>query len=107
MPRLYRNENWKYGLVNKLEEKSIPVGSAKRTKNWLTRGDKIELRPGYQLLGNDAGIGKVTGSWIGNDIFGNEVPFKKIGRKLMYYDIDTLDWVEVGSNIFPVAATNE
>jgi hypothetical protein len=107
MPRIYRNEVFKYGVVDKVEEKSIPPGSASRAKNWLTMGDHIELRRGSLVLGSDGAVGKITGGWIGYDIVGNEVPFRKVGRKLEYYDVDTSDWVEVGTNIFPVAAEDE
>ena len=108
MPRQYRVENFKYGIINKLENKTIPPGSASRALNWQTKGDKIELRRGYAILGGtDAGVGRVTGAWIANDVFGNEVPLRKIGRKLQYYDVDTLAWVEIGSDLFPAAASDE
>jgi len=107
MPRSYRIENFKYGIINKLEKKITPPGSATRALNWQTKGDKIEVRRGYALLGADAGVGRVTGGWIANDVFGNEVPLRKIGRKLQYYDVDTLAWAEIGSDLFPLAATDE
>lgn len=109
MPDIYRIENFNHGLVDSIERKSIPAGSASRVLNWLASGDRIELRGGYKRIGADAGISpsKITGLFNGHTIDGTEVVFRKRGRKLEYYDITTELWREIGSNLFPADAVDE
>jgi len=106
---IYRVENFKYGLVDNLEKKSIPAGSAQKLLGWLSNGDRIELVRGRKIIGSDAGVSpsKLTGSFTGHTIAGTEVVFRKRGRKLEYYDSTTSDWREIGTNLFPTGATNE
>lgn len=105
MPLVKDIENFTFGVVDKIEKKSIPVGSAASMLNFRTKGDKTELRRGYQILGTDLGAGGASdGVDKGFKIDGTEVPYRKRGRKLEYYDADTEDWVEVSSNVFPAAA---
>ncbi len=109
MPDLYRVENFIHGLVNFIEEKSAPPGSAASVLNWLAKGDRIELRRGYKIVGADAGISpsKVTGLFTGHTIAGVEVLFRKRGRKLEYYDSTTSLFREIGTNLFPAAAVSD
>ncbi|MCL5069666.1 MAG: hypothetical protein M1308_02020, partial [Actinobacteria bacterium] len=105
----YRIENFTKGLVDAIEKKSIPAGSAQKVLNWMTGGDQISVRRGYKRLGSDAGVSpsKITGLFTGHTINGTEVLFRKRGRKLEYYNKTTSDWSEIGSNLFPTDATNE
>src|SRR3990167_9949323 len=96
-------KNFKYGIIDSLESRSIPEGAASAALNWLTAGDKIELRRGMLRLGTEnSGNGKITGLHVGFQADGTEVLYKTYARKIKYYDNDDLgdtdDWIEVGSN---------
>ncbi len=98
--------NFKHGVVNNIEAQSIPDGAASDSSNWLTKGDKIELRRGSAVVGTEvAGTGAVKGIFVAHKADGTAVKYKKIGRKLMCYVGS--DWIEVGSDIFPVAASSD
>lgn len=108
--REYRD--FKYGVVNSIEARTIPAGAASAALNWITKGDKIELRRGFAVLGTElSGSGKVTGIHVGFKADGTEVLFRTRGRKVEYYDSDdlggTMDWIEIGSNTLPAAADGE
>lgn len=103
----YEVRTFKHGLLNRLEQQSIPAGAASSTLNWITMGDHIELRRGYRLLGTDAGAGRVTGLHVGVLNDGTEQMWRTRGKKLEYYDNATLDWVEVGTNQLGTAADGE
>ncbi|MEW6126727.1 MAG: hypothetical protein AB1757_06790 [Acidobacteriota bacterium] len=96
--------NFLKGLITSIEDYSIPDGAASSLLNWRYKGDKIELRKGYKVLGTEqSGSGKVTGLHVAYKADGTQVLFRKRGRKLEYYSTATSDWVEVGTNIFAAA----
>ncbi len=96
------------GLVTRIEEQSIPRGSASDSLNWVTEGDHIELRGGMALMGTEnAGTGRVTGLKSARLFSGTEVLFWAHTRKLLYYNETTDDNVEIGSNVLPAAASGE
>jgi len=96
---------FKYGVVNNLESQSIPDGSASSSLNFLTKGDKIELRRGSNIKGTEiTGSGSITGLFTAHKIDGTEIIYRKRGRKLEYF---ATDWVEVGTDLFPLAAVND
>ena len=96
------------GTITAFEDHSIPDGAASDSKNWLTKGDKIELRRGFKVLGTETpGTGKIDGIHTAFKADGTQVLFRKIGRKLEYYDSATSDWAETGTNIFPAAAETD
>src|SRR5215210_7017966 len=96
------------GTINSIEDHSIPDGSASDSKNWLTKGDKIELRRGYKVLGTEqTGTGKIDGLHTTFKADGTQILFRKRGRKLEYYNTATSDWAETGTDIFPVAALTD
>lgn len=102
--------NFPYGTINTVEDQAIPDGAASASLNWVTLGDRIELRRGYRVLGTEiTGSGKITGLHIATKNDGTQIPYRKRGRKLEYYDasLATPDWVEVGTNLFPALATND
>lgn len=99
--------SFEHGIVDTTEAQSIPDGAASASLNWLTLGDKIELRGGFKLIGADAGTGKVTGLFVGKKQDGTNVLFRTRARKLEYYDRATSLWVETGSNLLPAAASGE
>lgn len=91
-----------------MEDQAIPEGAASTSNNWMTYGDRIELRRGIALLGTEnVGSGEINNMGIALRADGTQVQYRKNGRKLEYYSTATSDWVEVGSNIFPTAAAND
>lgn len=106
--RNYEVNAFKYGLVTKLEDNSIPAGAASASLNWITKGDKIELSRGYLLLGTEqTGTGRVTGLYTAVRADGTEVLYRSRGKKVEYYDTATSDWVEVGTDILGTSADGE
>ena len=101
--------NWQHGIVDSIEPSSIKPGSLSKALNFLTLGDRMELRRGSKRLGSDAGAGSITGLHVGVklDTSGTQVLFRKRGRKIEYYDEATEDWIENGSNVIPAAAEDE
>lgn len=99
---------FKYGVMNALEPQSIPDGAASDSLNWLTKGDKIELRRGSKVLGAEiAGVGRITGLHIGYKADGTEVAFCTSEASAYYYNSTTELWVEIGTNILGTAADGE
>jgi hypothetical protein len=104
--RLQEIKNFTKGLITAFEDHSIPDGSASNSQNWLTKGDRIELRKGSKVLGiEQSGTGKVTGLHVAIKADGTQVLYAKRGRKLVY--LGTSDFIEVGTNLFPAEAQNE
>lgn len=94
--------NFKYGVVNIYGEEAIPRGSASASKNWLTLGDRIELRRGQQFMGTSSvnvGNGKISGIKKITDALGVEILFGTYGQKAKYYSNSTLEFVEIGSDL--------
>lgn len=100
-----------YGLNTAVKDsKALKPGFSPDSLNWITskERDSIELRRGYTRLGiTDEGAGKVTGIGVGIDYNGNDVLFKTFGRKAKYYNAVTDEWVEIGTDLLPVAASGE
>ncbi len=90
----------RYGTVNYPEPQMIPRGAAADALNFISRGTKIEIRPGYEPYGPEiAGSSSVQGIITAHKWDGSEVIFKASGSSL-YYDSDGAGtWVEVGTNI--------
>lgn len=104
-------KDWQFGTVDSVEDTSIPPTASSRSLNWVTEGTKIALRRGYARLGTTNNpTGGITGLVVGKKIGlsgETEIPFRKRGRKIEYYDSATDDWVECGTDAFPVAAEDE
>lgn len=93
---------YKYGIVDIIEPRSIKRGAASSAKNWLTRGDRIELRPGQKFIGTSSlqtGLGRATGIKRTTDALGVQHLFGTYGKKLKYFDNSTEEWVESGSDL--------
>ena len=100
--------DFKYGTIDSVEADKIPDGAASASKNFFTTGNTIELRRGSRILGTEiSGNGKNDGVHVASGINGTEVLFRKRGRKIEYFDDDTEDWIEVGSNIVPVSGLTD
>ena len=101
-------ENFTNGLVTRIEKKSIPVGSAASMLNFRTKGDKIEIRRGYVLIGTDVGAGgENQGIHTTYKADGTPILLRKRGRKLEYATSVDGSWTEIGTNLFPADAEND
>lgn len=102
-------ENFNFGTVTRIDDDSVPRGGASESLNWMTQGDKIELRGGYALMGSkEEGVGLVTGLKKGDRFDEVEVLIKTHGRKVKYFDEVTKDWIEVDTvNVLPEEADGE
>lgn len=101
-------ENFRYGVVDAIEAKSIPRGALRRALNFITKGDKVELRGGELLLGTEVvGSGAVTGLGVAEKVDGTQLLYWSHGRKVKYYDEDTEDNIEIGTNTLPAGADGE
>ena len=97
-----------FGTIDTIEDRSIPRGASSKSSNFLTCVDKIELRRGYHLLGNEiAGSGKITTVKVVKKSNGTEIPFRTRKKKLEYYDSATDTWIEIGTNVLGTAADGE
>lgn len=106
--RQFLVKNYDKGLITSIESHSIPDGAASDSLNWLTEGDKIVLRRGYRVIGTEqSGTGRVTGLHIARRSNGSTQPFCTHDRKIKYYDSSTADWVEIGTDTLPAAASGE
>jgi hypothetical protein len=94
---------FKTGLVTTIEAKAIPRGAAQSSLNWMTKGDRIELRRGCDFIGDASvnnGVGKATGLRKVTLNNGNDRIFGTYGKKLKWYDdVTTNEWVEIGSDL--------
>jgi hypothetical protein len=102
----YEVKNFTKGLITRVEDDSLPKGAAADSLNWLSRGDRIELRRGSLLMGTrQTGNGRISGLKVATRIDGTEVPFGSYGRKIFAYDGSA--WNEAGTNILAADAENE
>lgn len=100
--------NFPEGLKTKIEDSSIPQGAASDMLNFLTRGDKVEIRRGAKILGNEVtGDGAITGLIIGRKPDGTQIPFRSRGKKVEYYDSTGDTWTEIGSDVLGNSADGE
>jgi len=102
-------ENFNTGVVTRIDDDSVPRGGASDSLNWMTQGDKIELRGGYALMGDEEeGVGRITGLKKGDRFDETEVLMVTHGRKVKYFDDVSQLWVEVDTpNLLPESADGE
>ena len=101
-----------YGQNTSIKDiKALRKGYSPDALNWVTskEQDSIALRRGYKLLGQTRvdGTGRVTGIGKGRKYNGTEVLFFSHGRKVKYYDPDTDETVEIGTDLLPAGANGE
>ena len=89
--------NFTKGIIDSIESSSIPPGASSGSKNFLTCGDRIELRRGQKLLGADAGAG-VSRIYVA-EVQGTQVKFGVRGKKLVYWNTTDEEWAEIGTNL--------
>lgn len=109
MPQLNIKEvkDFRWGQIDTLEDRSLPRGACSKGLNWLTLTDRIELRRGQNILGNETtGAGKVHNTVKVTKRDGTNMLWRKRGQKLEYMN-DSDVWTEVGSNVFGSAAEDD
>lgn len=92
------------------DTKTLEQGVSPDSMNWITSrfNDSISLRRGTAILGQTRkGAGKVTGIGIALRYDGRQIPFYSYGRKIMYYDSESDDTHETGTDVLPAAASGE
>jgi len=90
---------FKHGQVDEIEAQSIPEGAASSALNWLTRGDRIELRRGYAPIGPiscASGQGRISGLHTAYRNDGTPVLFRKRGRRIEWFDEGGQRWEGTG-----------
>ena len=97
--RTYPIQNFKHGLVNSVEEQSIPYGALSDNLNWVTKGDKIEISRRYSLIGEEDNTIAETQIHVAKKADGTDVLFKRAGEKLYYLASDD-SWDEIGTDLF-------
>ena len=96
------------GIINRIEQQSLPRGAASDALNWLTFGDRIELRRGQYLMGTEnTAAGRVTGLIKAIRHDGVEVLLHSTARKIKYFDDTTEDWIEAGTDIIAEGGEDE
>lgn len=102
------NKIWLSGLVNRISAEKIKSDAASDELNFLTSGDRMELRRGMALVGTEnVGASKITGEHIAYKRDGTQLHIRSREAKVEYYDESTDDWVEIGSNILGTSASGE
>lgn len=99
-------KNYNKGIVDSIEDYSIPENAASKSLNWLTKGDKVEITGGYTILGTeDTAAGRISGLHVGTKVNGDKIVIKTTGQKM--YFLDGVTWTEMGSNVLGIAADGE
>lgn len=101
-----------YGLNTAVKDiKTLNKGVSPDSLNWVTSKfrDSISLRRGYARLGltEQVGNGRVTGLGVAKRYDNTQVLWYSHGQKVKYYDPDTDDAIEVGSNLLGADADGE
>src|SRR3990167_7304968 len=75
---------WDKGTINVIDPDSIKPGAISDSLNFLTKGDKMELRRGSRILGTDQGAGSIAGIGVATklDASGTQVMFRKRKAKI-------------------------
>ena len=98
--RIQKITDFLLGIIDTLESRSLPRGTASKSLNWLTEASKIVLRRGYAILGNElSGRGKITAIIRAKMSDGTERLYRTRGKKLEYYNLSTETWTEVGTDV--------
>jgi len=97
-----------YGIVSSVDEDTAPRGAAVDSLNWLTEGDKIELRRGSRILGvENMGAGRATGIIKVVDASKTDQLFGSYMKKLVHFNRTTEVFDEIGSDILGDAVIQE
>ena len=100
--RIVSDNNFKYGVIDTIEARSIPRGAASSALNWQHIGDHIELRRGSKYLGDSSlntGLGRASGIKKIVDAAGVEQLFGSYGKKVKHFNRTTEEWEETSSDL--------
>lgn len=102
-------KDFKYGVIDLIEEESIPPAASSSSDNFTTLGDRVELSGGNFNLGTtiDGDVSECTGIHVAYRRDGTQVLFRKRGRKLEVYDDEAETWDEAGTDVFPADAEDD
>lgn len=90
------------GIVNEVEATLIPDGAASSSSNFISLLDRIELSAGRRLIGQQgSGNQGVLGLGRIEKVDGTELLVRKIGTSLQYYNLETLLWVDIKTDLLP------
>lgn len=97
-----------HGLIDSLEARSLPLGAASYNKNWLSKGDKIEIRRGMALVGAEqAGNGRISGLGVVYKADNSPLIIATYKKKVVYYDDVTELFSEIGTDLLGADANDE
>jgi hypothetical protein len=83
----YPLKNWNKGLVTRIEEFSISPQSVSDMLNFTTQGDRMELRRGMNILGDEIrGNGYISGLHTAYKKDGTQLLYSSYSRKVRYYN---------------------
>jgi len=80
---------FKSGVHNILNAEKIPADASKDSFNFITKDGLVQLIGGRKVIGNEGGIGSITGHHFGYKTDGSKVHYAKFGTKIKYYDGST------------------
>lgn len=105
----YLVKDFSKGTITRVEKESIPRGASSGSLNWISLGDRIELRRGQAVMGNAiSGLGKITGMIVTERFDKTQVALRSRARKIESYNSVTETWDESGpTNILPIVADGE
>jgi hypothetical protein len=88
------------GLVTSIDADSLARGASRSSLNWLTEGDKIEVRRGYRILGTEnTDSGRATGIIKVVDAAKTDQLFGSFQKKVVHFNRTTEVFDEVGSDL--------
>jgi len=91
----YVVENFTKGTITRIEDDSLPKGASSGSLNWLTKGDRIELRRGQSVIGDaQSGIGRISGLAVSALFDKTQVILRSRGRKIESYNVVNDQWDE-------------
>lgn len=80
------------GLITRFKDDAIPEGSASESKNWMSKGDRIEIVGGATRIGDAQGTTVVSAYYVGIDSDGVPQHFKKVDTVLYWLNPANDTW---------------
>ncbi len=90
-----------FGTIDTVQDLKIPSGAASASSDWLSKGDRIELRGGQNIIGSESiSSGEIQNQAVAERADGTQILYRKNSRKLEYFNTANSTWTEVGTNFF-------